>query len=401
MQQPLRRLNATASPDETGVSLVLGGPLYQFYLRTRLARPPLKLLWRRAIGLSAICWLPLFLLSLIEGHAFGGVSVPFISDVGVHARFLVAVPMLVSAELMVHQRIGVIVSQFIERGMITTKEQSSFDNIVDSTMRLRNSVSVEVVLLLIVVGVGPLLWRQGLTSGVSTWYAVVSPGKMHTTVAGDWYEFVSSSILRFLTVRWYFRIFLWYRFVWRVRGLPLHLNLFHPDRVAGLGFLSGSVRAFAPVLFAQTVVVAGVIGDRIWHGGQKLTDFKLEILCSVVILMLVVLVPLSFFIVKLEQAGRLARLEYGTLGSHYVEDFRRKWIEDHGAEGEALLGTTDIQSQADLGNSYRSIEEMRLLLFTKQTVIGLAVFIVLPLAPLTLTMVPLEQIAVRLIKFFL
>jgi hypothetical protein len=117
--------------------------------------------------------------------------------------------------------------------------------------------------------------------------------------------------------------------------------------------------------------------------------------------MLVALVPLSFFMLKLEQAGRVAKLEYGTLGSHYVDDFRRKWIEDHGAEGEALLGTTDIQSQADLGSAYESIEEMRFLLFTNKTVIGLAVFIILPLVPLALAMVPLEQIIVRLMKFVL
>ncbi len=30
-------------------SLVLGGPLYQLYLRTRLARPPLELLVRRML----------------------------------------------------------------------------------------------------------------------------------------------------------------------------------------------------------------------------------------------------------------------------------------------------------------------------------------------------------------
>jgi hypothetical protein len=401
MQQSARRPNVTShtSSDEPGFSLVLGGPLYQLYLRTRLAQPALALLRRRVIAMSAICWLPLLLLSLIDGHAWEGVAVPFLSDVGVHARFLVAVPILVGSELMVHQRIGIIVHQFIERGMITPKEQGFFDHLVASTARIRNSVVVEVVLLLVVVIAGPLLWRHSLTYGVSTWYAVVSEHEMHTTPAGDWYEFVSSSILRFLTLRWYFRLFLWYRFVWCVRGLPLHLNLFHPDRVAGLGFLAGSVRTLAPVLVAQTVVVAGVIGDRIWHGGQKLTDFKLEVVCSVVFLMLVALVPLSFFMAKLEQAERVAKLEYGRLGSYYVEDFRRKWIEDHGTEGEALLGTQDIQSQADLGLAYKSLEEMRLLLFTKQTVIRLVVFISLPLALLALTMVPLETIIVRLLKF--
>jgi hypothetical protein len=402
MQQAGPRPNVTnhVSSSESDFSLMLGGPLYQLYVRTRLARSPLGLVYRRIVGISAFCWLPMFVLSLIEGHAFRGVSVPFLLDIGVHARFLAALPLLIGAELMVHQRIGIIVQQFLVRGIITQEERGPFENLVASTIRLRNSVLVELALLLFALFAGPWLWKQTLAStyGVSTWYAVVVAGKTHMTAAGQWYQFVSSSILRFILLRWYFRIFLWYRFVWHIRGLQLHLNLFHPDRVAGLGFLAGSVIAFAPVLVAQTIILAGVLGDRIWHGGQVLTNFKWEIAGTAAFLMLVPLIPLGFFIVKLERAGRVARLEYGTLASRYVEDFRRKWIQKHGAESEALLGTSDIQSQADLGNVYNSIIKMRLLLFNKQTVIRLAVVIMLPLLPLTLTIVPLEQLIVRVIK---
>jgi hypothetical protein len=53
-------------------SLVVGGPLYQLYLRTRLARPPLELLVRRMVAFPLLAWLPLLLLSLLEGRAFGG-----------------------------------------------------------------------------------------------------------------------------------------------------------------------------------------------------------------------------------------------------------------------------------------------------------------------------------------
>jgi hypothetical protein len=403
MQQEVPRPNVTnhVSPSVPDFSLVLGGPLYQLYLRTRLSLPALKYVYRRIIALSAICWLPLFLLSLIEGHAFGGVPVPFLFDIGVHARFLAALPLLIGAELVVHQRIGVIVQQFLVRGLITQEERGAFEDIVASTMRLRNSVLVELVLLVFIFIADPWLWRQTLAStyGVSTWYAVIVAGKTHMTAAGFCYQFVSASILRFIILRWYFRIFLWYRFVWHVRRLPLHLNLYHPDCVAGLGFLAGSVRAFAPVLVAQTIIFAGAIGDRIWHGGQTLTQFKMEIAGIVVVLMLVPLTPLGFFIVKLEYAGRIAKLEYGALASRYVEDFRRKWIQNHGAESEALLGTSDIQSLADLGNAYNAISKIHLLLFSKQIAIRLAVAIMLPLLPLALTIVPLEQLIVRLIKF--
>src|SRR5262249_12684652 len=66
---------------EPDFSLMLGGPLYQLYLRTRLARPPLQLLVRRIVDIPLICWLPLLLLAAIEGHLVGGVSVPFLRDV--------------------------------------------------------------------------------------------------------------------------------------------------------------------------------------------------------------------------------------------------------------------------------------------------------------------------------
>ncbi len=170
-------------PNEPDFSLVLGGPLYQLYLRTGLARPPLKLVYRRIIGISAFCWLPLFLLSLTAGDAFGGVSVPFLSDIGVHARFLAALPLLIYAELMVHQRIGIIVQQFLVRGIITQEERGPFEDLVASTMRRRNSVLVELVLLVSVFSAGPWLWRHTLAStyGVSTWYAVIVAGKIHTT----------------------------------------------------------------------------------------------------------------------------------------------------------------------------------------------------------------------------
>ena len=100
-------------PAKTDFSLVLGGPLYQLYLRTRLAGPTLELVWRRVIGISLICWVPLFLLALIAGNAFGGVSIPFVFDLSVHVRFLAVVPLLVGAELFVHVRIGEIVLTFL------------------------------------------------------------------------------------------------------------------------------------------------------------------------------------------------------------------------------------------------------------------------------------------------
>ena len=323
---------------------------------------------------------------------------PFLLDPEVHVRFLVALPLLIVAELVVHQRIVLVLRQFVERRIITTADRTSFAQIVGSTMRLRNSVLFEIALLVFCFTVGQWVWRKEIAFSISTWYELNSGGAEHLTGAGYWYEFVSLPIFQFILFRWYFRLFLWYRLLWRVRGLRLHLNLYHPDRAGGLGFLAGSIFAFSPVLLAHTTFLAGFIGDRVWHAGATLLTFKMEMIGSLLFLLLLVLTPLSFFIVHLERAMRVAKREYGILASHYVDDFRRKWVQHAPPEPEPLLGTPDIQSMADLGNVYKSISDIRILPFGQRDVIRLGALLISPFLPLALTMVPLKQIVDWMIK---
>lgn len=382
-------------------SLILGGPLYQLYLRTRVARPPLELLRRRTIAFALVCWLPLLLLSLAEGHAVSGVHVPFLLDIEIYARFLVSLPLLIVGEVEVHKRMLPIIRQFRQRNIISEKDSGRFEDILASTMRLRNSILVEIILVVLAFTVSNWIWREHIILKAHTWYASPAGEDLHLTAAGYWYAGVSLPILRFILYRWYFRLFLWYQFLWRVRRLPLHLNLFHPDRAAGLGFLSGSIFAFAPLLVGQTVLLAGFIGGRIVHDNAHISTFKLDAVGIVILLMLLVVLPLCFFLSHLRQARRTALGEYGILASRYVDDFRSKWILGTSGGDEQVLGTSDIQSLADLGNAYTVISEMRLFPFGKRALLQLGVLLLAPLLPLTLAEIPLEEIAQRIIKIAL
>lgn len=381
-------------------SLVLGGPLYQLYLRTRLATPTLDLLRRRIIGISLIAWLPLLLLTAFAGQVVSGVAVPFLFDLDAHARFLGSLPLMIAAEMIVHQRIRLIVKQFLDRDIIAPEDRLRFEGIIASAMRLRNSVLVEVLLVVFVFTVVHWVWREYITLEVATWYAAAIDGQTHLTPAGYWYALVSLPIFRFVLFRWYFRLFIWYRFLWQVSRLPLRVNALHSDRAGGLGFLAGSVLAFAPVLVAHTMFLAGLIANQIWHQGATLPDFKLEIAAVMALLMLLVLAPLTFFVGHLARAKRTATREYGIVASRYVEDFRRKWIEGT-PEAETLVGSADIQSLADLSNSFDVVRETRLLPFGRETVVQLAIMIALPLLPLPLTMISVEEIIDRLVKMAL
>src|SRR5438270_914491 len=120
-------LGTPSHGDRYAFSLVLGGPLYQLYRRTRIAGDALELLHRRVIAIALLAWLPLFALSLVEGHAWHGVDVPFLLDVEVHARLLVALPLLIVAELVIHRRMPGVVRQFVDRGIIGEGVREKFE----------------------------------------------------------------------------------------------------------------------------------------------------------------------------------------------------------------------------------------------------------------------------------
>src|SRR5260370_23972587 len=193
-------------------SLSVGGPLYQIYLRTRLARPPLELLRRRIIALSMICWLPLLVLSLAEGHAVSGVHVPFLLDIETYARFLVALPLLLVAEVVVHRRISPLILQFRKRDIISERDWGRFEAIVASTMRLRNSRIVEVILLVLSVTVSNWVWREYLALKAPTWYASPPGKEMHLTPSGFLYVAVILTISPFVLSHRLLRLLLFYHF---------------------------------------------------------------------------------------------------------------------------------------------------------------------------------------------
>jgi hypothetical protein len=387
--------------EPTDFSLVQGGPLFQLFLRARLLRPPTDLLGRRMVVISLVAWLPLLLLSALSGYAVGGVAVPFLYDLGAHVRFLLCVPLFLAADVLVHRRIRPIVRQFLDRGLVAPEDQPRFESIIASAMRLRNSMLAEILLFAFALFGGYWFEKRYVATDVATWFATPIDGQTQCTAAGYWYRFVSLLIYRFLWIRWCFRLFIWYRFLGQVsRHVRLRLNALHPDRAGGLGFLSLSVYAFSPVLLAQTIALAGILGGKIWHEGATLPQFKLEILAWLVFLLLLVLTPLFFFVIHLADAKRTGLREYGMVASRYVAEFRRKWIEGQAAKDETLVGTGDIQSLADLANSFAVVREMRLTPFGKMTVLRLALLIAMPLAPLLLTMFPLEQLIDRAVGVF-
>lgn len=384
-------------------SLVLGGPLYQLWRRMHLAGDALELLCRRVVVMTLLAWLPLLVFTIVEGHFWhGSTALPFLRDFEMHVRLLLALPLLIVAEWIVHQQMRPVVRQFIDRGLIPEAARARFDAIVLSALRLRNSISAELLLIALVYGVGwHFVWQSRVALNVESWYGVPMDGKLQLSMAGWWLGCVSLPLFQFLLLRWYFRLLIWARFLWQVSRLKLSFMPLHPDRCGGAGFLATLSQAFAPVLLAQGVLLSGMIANRIFHTGAKLVAFKMDIFGMVTVMVFAVLGPLLVFLPQLAASRRAGLLEFGVLAERYTREFDRNWLRGGAHADETLLGTPDIQSLADIGNSFGVVNEMRSVPFTMRTILQLAATTLLPVAPLLLTMIPLEELLARLIKMVL
>jgi len=381
-------------------SLVLGGPLYQLFLRSHLIRPPFGNLGGRLAVIAGLAWLPLLPLTILDHRLAAGVRVPFLHDFEVQARLLFSLPLLILAELIVHFRMRAIAAQFIERNIVTDRLRPAFNQVLASAMRLRNSLTAEIVLLGLVVIAGPFVWRQTLALSSSTWYATVTaPGLTNPTAAGRWYMFVSVPIFQFILLRWYYRLFVWCRFLFQVSRLDLNLVPIHPDRCCGLGFLGNVAFAFAPILMAHSGLVSGYLANRILYENAVLPAFRFELAGMALFLLMIILGPLCVFVPTLNRARLSGLRTYGRLSSDYVVGFAAKWT--HGPATEPLVGTADIQSLADLDNSFAIVKEMKVVPFGKDAIVRFLVIIAIPLLPLGLTMFSLDELLKRLITIVL
>jgi hypothetical protein len=380
-------------------SLVLGGPLFQFFRRTRLSGAALELWRRRVLVIALFAWLPLFFLSAIEGHALGGsMKIPFLRDIEAHVRFLIALPVLIVAELIVHNRVSPSIRRFVERRIVVTQDLPAFGTAVKSALWLRDSVAVELTLLFLVYTVGVWIWLSQVALDAPTWYATPDARHLNLTLAGYWYAFVSIPLFQFVLMRWYLRLVIWFRLLWKISRLNLHLSAAHPDRAGGIGFLGKSSYAFGPILFAQGALMSGLIASRVLYEGQGLMSFKMEAAGFVAFFVAIILGPLVMFAPLLDRAKRKGSAGYGLLANRYVFAFEHKWMQPGEPAADHFLGSADIQSMSSLENTYANVSRMRLVPFGTQDITRLAAATAAPLLPLALTIFSLPELLKFLVK---
>src|SRR5277367_2114489 len=156
-------------------SLTRGGPLYWLQVRFGRVQDDRTRVIRRTLLAIAATWVPLLILSVIQGLAYGKqLQIPFLRDFAVNVRFLVALPILILAESSIDHQWRVLVLHFLKSGLVQEPELPSFEAVIERTTRLRDRILPEAIL--VAVAYSPLLFShtEALIGSVSNWHTVGS-----------------------------------------------------------------------------------------------------------------------------------------------------------------------------------------------------------------------------------
>ncbi len=100
-------------------SITRGGPFRRLLVFITRVEPERERVIHRAVFAAALAWLPLLLLSLAQGLAFGHyVKITFLRDFAVNVRFLLALPIFILAESRIDQRRRALVLEFLRSGLV-------------------------------------------------------------------------------------------------------------------------------------------------------------------------------------------------------------------------------------------------------------------------------------------
>ena len=377
-----------------------GGPPRRLETLLGLARKNRPNVLRFEIFVVCVGWLPLLLL--VTGQtltAHDGSLVSFISDYGIQVRSLIAAPLLVLAEAISVPRLSRIAGQFVTNGLITTADEGAFKRIVLSTRQLRDSLSIEIAIVLISLALGAVLVFFVPLKMMPGWSNQLSPYDARLSPAGWWNDLVTAPILLLLVFGWIWRLGLWARFLLLVSRLNLRLVATHPDHVGGLGFLEISVQVFSLLGFCFATILAGFMANQVMHESATIANFRYAIGGFAIVMVVVVAGPLLAFTDRIVAAWREGVFVYGALAHAMGARMEQKWLSrplrDDALEANDFSATTDLFSV--VANVYATkvlpLSLVRLGVFVMATL--------LPFLPVVLISIPLSFIMKKVVGVLL
>lgn len=348
---------------------------------------------RRAVFWSMLGWLPIALWALAMQRASSGAQTePLLAHYGIHARLLVAVPLLIFAEGPANALIARLLAHFAASGVVPAGEHSAFHAAIARTVRLRDATLPWIVIAALVLTFVTVTQWLGHEHEVS-WDDAGGAG-----FGALWFLTVGRAIYLTLVLTWIWRLALLTTLLWRLARLDLALVPTHPDRAGGLGFLAPLPRAFAPLALAVgTVLAARWAHDAVYHG-LSLTSLRVEMMAFVATCVVVLGLPLLAFAGPLKRTKKQALLDYGALVGRHGRLVHERWIAGQPIGQPEILEAPELGPVADTAALYESVGRMRMLPTGIGALAPVALAAALPIIAALALQMPVKELLFKLLR---
>jgi hypothetical protein len=386
------------------VQLSGGGVASLVFDRLHLSKKPAKRIALVIVVAIVVLWLPLIVLSALEGTLTGTkVAQPLMRDIVPHVRLLLAIPLLLAAGLVVDPRVSGAIRYLRSSGAVPPSERPAYDAEGAWLQSARDSAWPDIIIILLAYAVTwslkPGYGESAFEAARTTWMWSEHGREVDYTPAGWWYLLVSGPLFQFILFRWVWRFLLWATYLFRVSRLPLELRPGHPDLAGGIGYLGFAQQSFTAVFFAVATVFASTVAHDILSEGATFEGSQLEIAYLTVLMVVVLYAPLFAFTPKLVRARDEGLQKYGVLGHELIDEFRDAWVDDpERRDAKALLSSNAPSATADYAATYDDVRSMRGVPLTLRNVLTVTVILLVPFVPLALTQFTIEQLLERLIQ---
>lgn len=363
-------------------------PLRRLAGRLPLRRKPLG-----AASLVATAWLPLLVLSSIEGQLRSG-PWPFLSDYAVHGRLLIELPLLLAARRVSDTLFGNAVDYLLATEAVSADRKETLRELVRRIERIRDSWVTSAVL--VGLAYGSTLWELEYAFGASDrWRSAV--GEDAISLAGWWYYGVARPLVITQILGWLLAFGLSARLLWGLAKLPVRATPFHPDGAAGLRPLMTAHGSFLVLGFALATDLAGALANRLVHAQETIATYQTTLVAFILVTSLVLVSPLVIVNRVILPSRMQALLAYGRMAFALGREVERRGEE---ATHEGFSGDmcSLISAHCDSATGLRIVAHTSPFLLTKPYVLAFIIATALPIGLAMLTQVPIGTILVQLQK---
>jgi hypothetical protein len=390
-------MNNDKNEPEFEISLVRDDLIFRFYRRIGLIPREGLGVFRRAFFFTMLAWLPLALWNQIEGTgAHSHLNEPLLRHFGIHARFLVAIPLIIFGEGVMHGVVTKIIPYFYSSGLVRDDQQGAFKQALQNTVAFRDSampwVTIAAIVLMSVVLQPPYPQMHELN-----WANTGMATEFNLGFGGWCMVYISRPIFSALVYISLWRLVLVFLLFKRIAALDLEIVPTHPDRAGGLGFLEKVPVAFSLFVFAISLVMASRLAHEVIYHSLQVQSLKLLSVVFLAVITLIFLSPLLVFFPKLAAAKRKARLEYGILVGNHGRLVHKRWIRHETITDDSLLQAPELGPVADTLSLYEAVVQMRMAPIGKTAILSIVLPAAIPLIALFSIQVPIKDTLLKIL----